>query len=103
MKLRTNAAASATGLALLTVLALSGCGVSQQTAAGGTSTPASVCAGGSDDKAADPTQLTLALVPSGDASKLVETVKPLEDALTQRLGIPVKGCLLYTSDAADEL
>ncbi|MFJ3490211.1 phosphate/phosphite/phosphonate ABC transporter substrate-binding protein [Leifsonia aquatica] len=103
MKLRTTAAASATGLALLTVLALSGCGVSQQTAAaGGTSTPSSVCSGSSDDKAADPTQLTLALVPSGDASKLVETVKPLEDALTQRLGIPVKGVITQDYQAAVE-
>jgi phosphonate transport system substrate-binding protein len=103
MKLRTTAAASATGLALLTVLALSGCGVSQQTAAaGGTSTPSSICSGSSDDKAADPTQLTLALVPSGDASKLVETVKPLEDALTQRLGIPVKGVITQDYQAAVE-
>lgn len=103
MKLRTTAAASATGLALLTVLALSGCGVSQQTAAaGGTSTPASVCSGSADDKASDPTQLTLALVPSGDASKLVETVKPLEDALTKRLGIPVKGVITQDYQAAVE-
>ncbi|MFF2050835.1 phosphate/phosphite/phosphonate ABC transporter substrate-binding protein [Leifsonia sp. NPDC058194] len=103
MKLRTTAAASATGLALLTVLALSGCGVSQQTAAAGaSSTPASVCSGSADDKASDPTQLTLALVPSGDASKLVETVKPLEDALTQRLGIPVKGVITQDYQAAVE-
>ncbi|OJX80760.1 MULTISPECIES: phosphate/phosphite/phosphonate ABC transporter substrate-binding protein [unclassified Leifsonia] len=103
MKLRTTAAASATGLALLTVLALSGCGVSQQTAAaGGSSTPAAACSGSADDKASDPTKLTLALVPSGDASKLVETVKPLEDALTQRLGIPVKGVITQDYQAAVE-
>jgi phosphonate transport system substrate-binding protein len=102
MKIRKTAAASATGLALLTALALSGCGVQQQTAAAGSSTPAAACTGTSDDTAADPTQLTLALVPSGDASKLVETVKPLEEALTQRLGIPVKGVITQDYQAAVE-
>lgn len=103
MKLRKTAAASATGLALLAALALSGCGVQQQSAAADSSnSPAAVCSGKSDDKAADPTQLTLALVPSGDASKLVETVKPLEEALTQRLGIPVKGVITQDYQAAVE-
>ncbi|GIT78413.1 ABC transporter substrate-binding protein [Leifsonia sp. LS1] len=103
MKLRKTAAASATGLALLTTLALSGCGVQQQTASAESSTaPAAACTGTADDSASDPTQLTLALVPSGDASKLVETVKPLEEALTQRLGIPVKGVITQDYQAAVE-
>lgn len=103
MTLRTTTAASAAALALLTALALSGCGASQEEAdAGATGTPSAVCAGTSDESAADPTQLTLALVPSGDASKLVETVKPLEDALTQRLGIPVKGVITQDYQAAVE-
>ena len=51
---------------------------------------------------AAPTELTLALVPSGDANKLVESVKPLEDALTQRLGIPVKGVITQDYQAAVE-
>jgi phosphonate transport system substrate-binding protein len=58
--------------------------------------------GKSNDKSPDPTKLTLALVPSGDASKLVETVKPLEDALTSRLGIPVKGVITQDYQAAVE-
>jgi phosphonate transport system substrate-binding protein len=103
MKLRKIAVASASGLALLTALALSGCGVQQQTAAGATSAGASdVCTGTADDSAKDPTQLTLALVPSGDANKLVETVKPLEEALTKSLGIPVKGVITQDYQAAVE-
>jgi phosphonate transport system substrate-binding protein len=104
MKLRKIAVASASGLAVLAALALSGCGVQQQTAAGATSSSgaADVCTGTADDSAKDPTQLTLALVPSGDASKLVETVKPLEDALTKRLGIPVKGVITQDYQAAVE-
>jgi phosphonate transport system substrate-binding protein len=104
MKLRKIAVASASGLAVLAALALSGCGVQQQTAAGATSGSGSsdVCTGTADDSAKDPTQLTLALVPSGDASKLVETVKPLEDALTKRLGIPVKGVITQDYQAAVE-
>jgi phosphonate transport system substrate-binding protein len=38
-----------------------------------------------------PTELTLALVPSGDSQKLVETAKPLTDYLTKALGVPVSG------------
>ncbi|MFF1571262.1 phosphate/phosphite/phosphonate ABC transporter substrate-binding protein [Leifsonia sp. NPDC058292] len=104
MKLRKFAAASASGLAILAALALSGCGVQQQTAAGATGTAGAsdVCTGSSDESAKAPTQLTLALVPSGDASKLVETVKPLEDALTKRLGIPVKGVITQDYQAAVE-
>ncbi|MFF1876992.1 phosphate/phosphite/phosphonate ABC transporter substrate-binding protein [Leifsonia sp. NPDC058230] len=104
MKLRKIAVASASGLALLTALALSGCGVQQQTAAGATSASGAsdVCTGTADDSAKDPTQLTLALVPSGDANKLVETVKPLEEALTKSLGIPVKGVITQDYQAAVE-
>ena len=104
MKLRKIAVASASGLALLTALALSGCGVQQQTAAGATTSAGAsdVCTGTADDSAKDPTQLTLALVPSGDANKLVETVKPLEEALTKSLGIPVKGVITQDYQAAVE-
>ncbi|WP_431279264.1 phosphate/phosphite/phosphonate ABC transporter substrate-binding protein [Leifsonia poae] len=104
MKLRKIAVAGASGLALLTALALSGCGVQQQTAAGATNSAGSsdICTGTADDSAKDPTQLTLALVPSGDANKLVETVKPLEEALTKSLGIPVKGVITQDYQAAVE-
>ena len=101
MKLRKTTVAAVSGLAILAAIALSGCGVQQTAAAGASSTP-TACTGSSDDKAADPTQLTLALVPSGDAKKLVETVKPLEEALTQRLGIPVKGVITQDYQAAVE-
>ncbi|GAB3391643.1 phosphate/phosphite/phosphonate ABC transporter substrate-binding protein [Humibacter soli] len=103
MKIAKMSIAAAAGLGVALTLALSGCGVTQQTAASGSTDGASaVCSGKSDGKAADPTQLTLALVPSGDAKKLVETVKPLEEALTQRLGIPVKGVITQDYQAAVE-
>ncbi|WP_285725217.1 phosphate/phosphite/phosphonate ABC transporter substrate-binding protein [Psychromicrobium xiongbiense] len=89
--------------ALLGTIALAGCGVSQDAAnsssAGASAAP---CTGTSTDSAAAPTELTLALVPSGDAKKLVETVKPLEAALTQRLGIPVHGVITADYQAAVE-
>lgn len=91
------------GLALLGSLALTGCGVSQESAdASNNAQVNSVCTGTADASAAAPSQLTLALVPSGDAKKLVETVKPLESALTQRLGIPVKGVITADYQAAVE-
>jgi phosphonate transport system substrate-binding protein len=102
MKSRRTVIASLSGLAIIASLALSGCGVQQEPTnpgAGGDSGP---CTGTSNEKAADPTGLTLALVPSGDASKLVETVKPLEEALTSRLGIPVKGVITQDYQAAVE-
>lgn len=103
MPLRTTTLATATGVALLATLALSGCGASQQTASAGASgTAAAACTGRSDDSAAAPKSLTLALVPSGDAKKLVETVKPLEEALTKRLGIPVKGVITQDYQASVE-
>jgi phosphonate transport system substrate-binding protein len=103
MHLRKSAIASATGLALLTALALTGCGAQQQTTtAGASGTAATTCTGTADDSAKAPTSLTLALVPSGDANKLVETVKPLEQALTKRLGIPVKGVITQDYQAAVE-
>jgi phosphonate transport system substrate-binding protein len=97
--------AAAAAISLAAMLALSACGVSEdsgQAAAGSSGTPAAVCTGTSDDKAKDPTELTLALVPSGDATKLVENVKPLEAALTQRLGIPVHGVITQDYQAAVE-
>ncbi|MBW4095599.1 MAG: phosphate/phosphite/phosphonate ABC transporter substrate-binding protein [Acidobacteria bacterium] len=92
-------------LGVVGVMAISSCGVSQDSVsnAGGTNSTASApCAGTSDEKASDPKSLTLALVPSGDASKLVETVKPLEAALTSRLGIPVHGVITADYQAAVE-
>jgi phosphonate transport system substrate-binding protein len=94
--------------ALATSLVLAGCGASQEDASGsggsgsGTAGASAPCTGKADDGAKDPTALTLALVPSGDAKKLVETVKPLEEALTQRLGIPVKGVITQDYQAAVE-
>ncbi|GAA4835413.1 phosphate/phosphite/phosphonate ABC transporter substrate-binding protein [Luteimicrobium xylanilyticum] len=94
--------------ALATSLVLAGCGASQEDASSGggsgtgTTGASAPCTGKSDDGAKDPTGLTLALVPSGDAKKLVETVKPLEEALTQRLGIPVKGVITQDYQAAVE-
>lgn len=49
------------------------------------------CDGESGDQV--PEKLVLALVPSGDASRLVESVKPLTDYLTTALGIPVEGVI----------
>ena len=77
-------------------------GAGQSGAAASGADASAVCTGGSDDSAADPTELTLALVPSGDANKLVESVKPLEDALSERLGIPVKGVITQDYQAAVE-
>jgi phosphonate transport system substrate-binding protein len=85
----------------LAVLA-AGCGVKEDTSAGAAASSTQGCTGKSDANAPDPTGLTLALVPSGDANKLVQTVKPLEAALTQRLGIPVKGVITQDYQAAVE-
>jgi phosphonate transport system substrate-binding protein len=105
MKIARLSVAAVSGLAVLAALALSGCAASQKDADAAAAKPssgASVCTGTADSKAKDPTELTLALVPSGDANKLVETVKPLEQALTQRLGIPVKGVITQDYQAAVE-
>lgn len=96
MKARFLVAAAA-----LSLLA-AGCGVSENTASGPAATNPNGCTGKSDATAAAPTGLTLALVPSGDANKLVQSVKPLEAALTQRLGIPVKGVITQDYQAAVE-
>lgn len=91
------------GALALTPLALSACGVSQDSASSGANnSAAATCTGKSDDSAKAPTELTLALVPSGDAKKLVDTVKPLESALTSRLGIPVHGVITADYQAAVE-
>ncbi|WP_243062636.1 phosphate/phosphite/phosphonate ABC transporter substrate-binding protein [Humibacter sp. RRB41] len=103
MKIAKMSVAAAAGLGVALTLALSGCGATQQTTANSSTSAASaVCVGKSDEKAKAPTQLTLALVPSGDANKLVDTVKPLEEALTKRLGIPVKGVITQDYQAAVE-
>lgn len=94
-------AITAVALALL----LAGCGVREGT--GGPSGPSSGanaagCTGQADPNAKDPSELKLALVPSGDANKLVQSVKPLTAALTQRLGIPVSGVVTQDYQAAVE-
>ncbi len=69
-----------------------GQGSGSPTASSSTSPPAEkdfTCTGKSGDEV--PTKLVLALVPSGDAPRLVESAKPLTDELTKRLGIPVEG------------
>ncbi|MGU3434946.1 phosphate/phosphite/phosphonate ABC transporter substrate-binding protein [Actinomycetes bacterium M1A6_2h] len=92
-------------VALMTAGVLSasvaGCGARDESSSS-SDAAAGPCTGTSDNSAAAPTELTLALVPSGDANKLVETVKPLQDALTQRLGIPVKGVVSQDYQAAVE-
>lgn len=88
-------------LTLVGGLVLAGCGVSQDSGSSA-SAAAVACAGTSDESAAAPTKLTLALVPSGDATKLVESVKPLAAALSSRLGIPVEGVVTADYQAAVE-
>lgn len=54
------------------------------------------------ETAADPTSLTLALVPSQDQDGLVDTAKPLTDYLTEELGIEVTGVVSKDYQAAVE-
>lgn len=101
MRTRLRPLGALAALATVAALALSGCGASESSdadSAGASGT----CSGSSVADAAAPKQLTLALVPSGDADKLVETVKPLEQALSSRLGIPVKGVITQDYQAAVE-
>jgi phosphonate transport system substrate-binding protein len=75
------------------------------TAASGTTGSSTAAAGGAcTGKSGDrvPDKLVLALVPSGDAKKLVESVKPLTSALTKSLGIPVSGVVTQDYQAAVE-
>lgn len=78
------------GIALLCAGLLVACGGS--TSSGGSS--------GDAPKA--PTKLTLALVPSGDATKIIDSAKPLTDYLTTKLGIPVTGTVTQDYTAAVE-
>jgi phosphonate transport system substrate-binding protein len=101
---KTRTGATLAVLIAAAALALTGCAVQQQPTGGTTAKAAAdkVCTGKAASDAKAPTELTLALVPSGDANKLVETVKPLEAALTSRLGIPVKGVITQDYQAAVE-
>lgn len=54
------------------------------------------------ETAADPTSLTLALVPSQDQDGLVDTAAPLTDFLTEELGIEVTGVVSKDYQAAVE-
>jgi phosphonate transport system substrate-binding protein len=78
----------------------SGAGATGSAAVSSAAAQAANCTGKSGNRTPD--KLTLALVPSGDASKLVESVKPLTAALTQRLGIPVEGVVTQDYQAAVE-
>jgi phosphonate transport system substrate-binding protein len=99
--MRTTRTAAVAALGLTIAISLSACG-SRADDTPATTASSATCTGSSTDSAAAPTSLTLALVPSGDANKLVESVKPLQDALTQRLGIPVKGVITQDYQAAVE-
>lgn len=79
-----------TAAAAFAVLALAGCSSAANSATVG------------DKPAADPTSLTLALVPSQDQAGLVDTAKPLTDMLTKKLGIPVTGVVSKDYQAAVE-
>ncbi len=104
MKNNRSKNAAWAALALAGTLAMSSCGVSQDQAssASGAATSTSACTGTNESSGPAPSKLTLALVPSGDAKKLVDTVKPLEEALSSRLGIPVTGVITADYQAAVE-
>jgi phosphonate transport system substrate-binding protein len=63
---------------------------------------ASSTSGSTPEAPADPTSLTLALVPSQDQSGLVDTAAPLTDFLTEELGIEVTGVVSKDYQAAVE-
>jgi phosphonate transport system substrate-binding protein len=99
---RTAVVLAALGLTAALSLAACGSRADEDTGSAAGGPAAGPCAGSSSDSAPAPTSLTLALVPSGDANKLVESVKPLQDALTKALGIPVKGVITQDYQAAVE-
>lgn len=105
MSRTTTVCLAAVGAALS--LALTACGGSDSTGGSGNAAAASSAANAAASctgkhGTTTPTKLTLALVPSGDANKLVESVKPLTTALTQKLGIPVSGVVTQDYQAAVE-
>src|SRR5699024_4989821 len=72
---KTRMGATLAVLIASAALALTGCAVQQQPSTGSTSTAGAAdkpCTGKAASDAKAPTGLTLALVPSGDANKLVE-------------------------------
>lgn len=85
----------------LALSALVACGGTDKPSASGSGTDSGKpCVGTSGNTT--PTKLVLALVPSGDAKKLVQSVKPLTAALTASLGIPVTGVVTQDYGAAVE-
>ena len=56
-----------------------------------TPTPAPTAAVTPVPTAAPPTKLVIGFVPSREASALVETIQPIADYLSKKLGIPVEG------------
>ncbi|MGH8962033.1 MAG: phosphate/phosphite/phosphonate ABC transporter substrate-binding protein [Jatrophihabitantaceae bacterium] len=101
MKNKTAVRILAAGAALAPALTMSACGASDKSPGsrtGGKATPP--CTGKSGNRT--PSKLVLALVPSGDAKKLVQSVQPLTAALTKSLGIPVSGVVTQDYQAAVE-
>ena len=85
---RTTRLAAVVAASSLALTALTACGGSDKPTGGGSGSAAgSPCLGQAGNTT--PKKLVLALVPSGDAKKLVQSVKPLTAALTKSLGIPV--------------
>ncbi|GAA4196609.1 phosphate/phosphite/phosphonate ABC transporter substrate-binding protein [Microbacterium oryzae] len=78
--------ASALAAASVTALALAGC----------------ASEAGPADAAAEPEEITLALVPSQDQDGLVETAAPITDYLTEELGMTVRGVVSKDYQAAVE-
>jgi phosphonate transport system substrate-binding protein len=96
-----SARVAAAAGALLALTALTACSGSDKPAtssgSAGVGTPYTGHSGSTTPK-----KLVLALVPSGDAKQLVESVKPLTAALTKSLGIPVTGVVTQDYQAAVE-
>lgn len=92
----TTRLAALAAIATLGLGALAACGHSDTP----TAAPGKACTGTAGKTV--PKKLVLALVPSGDAKKLVESVKPLTEALTKSLGIPVNGVVTQDYQAAVE-
>ncbi|RLP79898.1 phosphate/phosphite/phosphonate ABC transporter substrate-binding protein [Mycetocola lacteus] len=84
---------SLSALALIGAAAIVLTGCSANAGSGSSASPEAV---------KDPTELTLALVPSQDQSGLVDTAAPLTDFLTKELGITVHGVVSKDYQAAVE-
>jgi phosphonate transport system substrate-binding protein len=99
--MRTARLAAALAATALAVTALAACSGSDKPADSATGAAKGQPCTGKSGKTT-PKKLVLALVPSGDAKKLVDSVKPLTTALTTSLGIPVSGVVTQDYQAAVE-